>query len=111
MADPVLLDGRAGQAIAKICLLFGYSFRTDRVVITETVFHLIQGWALQVDVEDWETQEQACHAFIGQMEVSEYRAMVLETAALGPKLREAFKRGVQQGVQALLKEKSVRSKA
>lgn len=109
--NPVHLDKKTGFAIGKICPFFGFSFQTDQAVITEIVYHLLQGWAVKIDVEDWVSQERACLAFVEQMQTSNKKedgTIILATAVWGPKLRDAFHRGVQQAAQALLKEKSNR---
>lgn len=71
-ADPVLLDGQVGMALGKICLLFGISFDSDQAVITEMIDHLLQGWAVKVDIEDRESCQQAFDTFIGQLDTSDY---------------------------------------
>lgn len=104
--NPVHLDGRVGMAIGKLCLLFGVSFHSDQAVITELIFHILQGWAIQIDISDEETQQQAFSSFVGQLENSDC-SIVLASAIsiMRPKLRDAFERGVQQAVQALLKDR------
>lgn len=106
---PVPLDGQSGMAIGKICLLFGISFHSDQAVITEVIFHILQGWAINIDVEDSEAMEQAFSTFIGQLEASD--CSIILAAAISimrPKLREAFYKAVQQAAQELLKENSKR---
>ncbi|TLD35820.1 hypothetical protein E2P81_ATG02123 [Venturia nashicola] len=108
-AHPVQLDGRSGMAIGKICLLFGISFHSDQAVITELIFHILQGWAIAIDIEDTEALEQAFSTFIGQLEASDCSVVLASAISImRPKMREAFYKAIQQAAQELLKENSTR---
>ncbi|TID23000.1 hypothetical protein E6O75_ATG02174 [Venturia nashicola] len=108
-AHPVQLDGRSGMAIGKICLLFGISFHSDQAVITELIFHILQGWAIAIDIEDTEALEQAFGTFIGQLEASDCSVVLASAISImRPKMREAFYKAIQQAAQELLKENSTR---
>ncbi|QDS68821.1 hypothetical protein FKW77_006412 [Venturia effusa] len=109
IANPIPLDGKTGMAIGNLCLLFGISFHSDQAVITEMVFHILQGWAIKIDIEDEEARQQAFSCFIGQLEKNDCSiGLSSAISILRPKMRDAFERGVQQAAQALLKDKASR---
>jgi hypothetical protein len=110
-ANPISLDGRTGMAIGKICLLFGISFNTDQAVITEIVYHLLQGWVISIDISDSESLQQAFSCFVAEFEISD-RSVALANAieTMRPKMLHAFEKAVQQAAQQLLKENTRRPK-
>lgn len=108
--NPVNLDGRVGMAIGNLCLLFRISFHSDQAVITEMIFHILQGWAIKIDISDEEARQQAFSSWIGQLEKNDCSIELARAISImRPKLRDAFERGVQQAAQALLKDKPSRS--
>jgi hypothetical protein len=97
------------MAIGKICLLLGMSFNTDQAVITETVYHLLQGWVISIDINDTEALQQAFSCFMAEFETSD-RSVALTHAIsiIRPKMLHAFEKAVQQAAQQLLKENTRR---
>jgi hypothetical protein len=101
--DTVVLNGQVGYAIAKIILLFGYSPESEEAAITDMIFHLLQGWAVKVPMDDDESLLQAFGGFLVVFTAA-IGGITLAVAILEQKLRRAFDNGVHQAAQAMVKD-------
>jgi hypothetical protein len=108
--DPILLDDRVGKGVAKVMLLFGFSSASQGGMISDCVYHILQGWAVKIPQDDSDSIQQSFRAFYLEFTDIPIDPQAVSRLAGEHNLRDAFEKGVARAATALLKDATVLSR-
>jgi hypothetical protein len=107
LANPVVLDEQIGIAIAEVLLKLGFTVASGPAMITEGIYHLLQGWAVTIPLEDPNCLPRAFRGFRAYFLSFSDSPMSLSTLSqptLVENISIAFEKGVEKAATALLND-------